>query len=524
MTEIWRLFPKPPPLLARVLFARGWMPVMTLAGLSGLGTMSMLYAVHWGAGHPPGSGPFLRAFALFLLAFGLFFLARIVMLREAIFNLESLIHDWRRAWSRRIARAEWADLERIPAEYFHARLVEDLNSLPDAAFLIVNALTSLVVIALALLYIAWFSPLGLLATLALLGGIGALFTWQRGRLQRAWARVRAQDASGNVWLLDLLRGFRELKLFRRKRDAALAAYGAHTHDGMATKQRAGFIVSLNAWGESLLMILLLGLVVFILPLLHGHDTLVALKTTTSVLFITVSLGHVLKALPVWSKLDAVGERLEQLQQDLGPAQRPLSTVTPEWPALASLRWRMPLPRQGDWDFTLRPGTILLITGGNGSGKSTLLKQLTGLYPLPEGGVFQWNGERIEDFAAFRAQFAGVFAQPRVFRQFPCAASDAEIDGWLDTLGLHGVVSRQPGGFHFDGLSTGQHKRLALVQAVLLDRSILALDEWAAEQDPAMRDWFYTEFLPRMTAQGKAVVAVTHDEGYFHHADEVLRLE
>jgi ABC-type siderophore export system fused ATPase/permease subunit len=55
------------------------------------------------------------------------------------------------------------------------------------------------------------------------------------------------------------------------------------------------------------------------------------------------------------------------------------------------------------------------------------------------------------------------------------------------------------------------------------RPILLLDEWAADQDPQFRRYFYDELLPALRDEGKTVVAVTHDEMYFDRADRRLHL-
>ena len=74
------------------------------------------------------------------------------------------------------------------------------------------------------------------------------------------------------------------------------------------------------------------------------------------------------------------------------------------------------------------------------------------------------------------------------------------------------------------LSTGQKKRLALILAQLDDKPVYVFDEWAADQDPNFRRFFYTQLLPEMKAQGHAVIAVTHDDNYFTHADRVLKMD
>ncbi|EDN82393.1 hypothetical protein BIFADO_01866 [Bifidobacterium adolescentis L2-32] len=74
------------------------------------------------------------------------------------------------------------------------------------------------------------------------------------------------------------------------------------------------------------------------------------------------------------------------------------------------------------------------------------------------------------------------------------------------------------------LSQGQRKRLALLLAWAEQRPILLLDEWAADQDPGFRHFFYEHLLPELRAAGKTIVAVSHDDRYFHLADRVLKLD
>jgi len=57
-----------------------------------------------------------------------------------------------------------------------------------------------------------------------------------------------------------------------------------------------------------------------------------------------------------------------------------------------------------------------------------------------------------------------------------------------------------------------------------DRPVYVFDEWAADQDPHFRRYFYKTLLPAFKAEGKTVLAVTHDNRYFHVADRVIGLD
>ena len=81
-----------------------------------------------------------------------------------------------------------------------------------------------------------------------------------------------------------------------------------------------------------------------------------------------------------------------------------------------------------------------------------------------------------------------------------------------------------GDFSTTDLSAGQRKRLALLQAVLEDPQIFVFDEWAADQDPHFREYFYTTLLAQLKAKGKTVLVISHDDRYFHLADRLYRFE
>ena len=65
--------------------------------------------------------------------------------------------------------------------------------------------------------------------------------------------------------------------------------------------------------------------------------------------------------------------------------------------------------------------------------------------------------------------------------------------------------------------------MALLVAYLEDRPFYVFDEWAADQDPEFKHLFYTELLPALKAQGKTVLAITHDDKYFYLAERCIKL-
>ena len=99
-----------------------------------------------------------------------------------------------------------------------------------------------------------------------------------------------------------------------------------------------------------------------------------------------------------------------------------------------------------------------------------------------------------------------------------------MSGFLQKMGLNRKTGYESGAFTNLELSTGQRKRLAMIVALLEDRPIYVFDEWAAEQDPEFRRYFYEELLPELKEQGKGIIVISHDDRYFEVADRIIKLD
>jgi putative pyoverdin transport system ATP-binding/permease protein len=96
--------------------------------------------------------------------------------------------------------------------------------------------------------------------------------------------------------------------------------------------------------------------------------------------------------------------------------------------------------------------------------------------------------------------------------------------YLTELQLTDKVTVQDGRLSTVALSQGQRKRLALLAALLQDRPIYVFDEWAADQEPRFREVFYTEIITGLARRGKTIIVITHDDRYFHCADQIIKLD
>jgi putative pyoverdin transport system ATP-binding/permease protein len=182
---------------------------------------------------------------------------------------------------------------------------------------------------------------------------------------------------------------------------------------------------------------------------------------------------------------------------------------------------------GPLDAVVRRGELLFLVGGNGSGKTTFMKLLTALY-LPEQGSISVGGAEVtpRNVQPYRNLFSAIFADFHLFDKLYGLrdADPARVDELLRLMEISDKTAYRDGRFSNINLSTGQRKRLALVVAYLEDKPVYVFDEVAADQDPRFRTYFYEVMLADLKKAGKTIIAVSHDDRYFHVADRVLMME
>ena len=140
-------------------------------------------------------------------------------------------------------------------------------------------------------------------------------------------------------------------------------------------------------------------------------------------------------------------------------------------------------------------------------------------------MFYLNGMEIDIFQ-HRHLFSVVYTDCYIFDSLYGIqeVDDQTVYDLLKLMEIDHKVQWKEKKLYHSGLSNGQKKRLAFVIALIEDRPIYILDEWAAEQDTTFKKQFYTELLPLLKKRGKTIIAATHDEQYYHVADRVISMQ
>lgn len=449
------------------------------------------------------------------------------------------IRELRLSISRRILAVPLPLLEREQQRIFPV-LIEDVSAISRSAENLPSAISGLFTVTGCFVLMTVISPPLALASLALVVVAIGGYVLPLHRFQHHLARWRADWDKVSILFDAIVRGHKELQLDDRKRtvffNRHLEPLCRRQEDEMTRANTWETLV--KRWGEMLLM-LGIGLLLFTLPF-NGWATYEQFGRFLFVALFTLAPMATLVGFSTYLSRVAVAlDRTSRVGVLLSTAATPTDVpdaATPTAPlsfALHEVTYRH--DRDDEAPFELGPVSlafdrpeVVFICGGNGSGKTTLLKLICGLYP-PLRGELRANGHAIggaAELASHRRRFGVIFADFFLFDRLlgyenAPPESTARL---LREVHLDRQVTIGPdGAFSTTGLSQGQRKRLALVAALLEDKPVYIFDEWAADQDPEFRRWFYEHILPDLRNRGKLTLAITHDEAFYPLADRIVRL-
>jgi putative ATP-binding cassette transporter len=181
---------------------------------------------------------------------------------------------------------------------------------------------------------------------------------------------------------------------------------------------------------------------------------------------------------------------------------------------------------GPLSFSIKKGESIFIYGGNGSGKTTMINVILGILKMDTGKI-EFNDTVLDsdNYGNYRSLFSVVFSDFYLFDEvYGIENIDGKlIEDYLEMFELTDKVTFNGNSFSSSDLSTGQRKRLALINVLIRSKPILVLDEWAADQDPVFRRKFYTEIIPQLKERGFTILAITHDDAYYHLADKLYKM-
>ena len=483
-----------------------------------------------------------KTFLVFALLAASFIIAARRTYHRTIAVIEGALHRLKTRLVEKIARAELGRIERVGTSEISDRITENVTVISSTASQVASVLPSLSVFVFSVFYLAWISPAAFIILCPL--QLAAIYVYQSRR--RIVDRLLAEHSRTRVLfldrLMDLLKGAKELKLNRARSREVLGDFAEKSASLRDVSASVNHVFDDNLLFMSCNLYVLLAAIVFVLPKHADMDAATLSKLVAVILFIWGSVQGGLGGYSAYVQANQALVEIEELEEKLdGAAREDAAPETENGPwsgqpgriEVVDIEYEYPSAdgdgtfRVGPLNLTIEPGEILFIVGGNGVGKSTLLKVLTGLYP-PTRGVLRVGDISVlpDNAAAYRETISAIFSDFHLFSKVYglLDVNPAAVQALLRQMKIEHKTSFMRGRFTKRNLSTGQKKRLAMVVALLEDRPIFVLDEWAADQDPEFRRYFYEDLLPALKRQGKTVIAVSHDDRYFHCADRVVVMD
>jgi len=174
----------------------------------------------------------------------------------------------------------------------------------------------------------------------------------------------------------------------------------------------------------------------------------------------------------------------------------------------------------DLSFTVRRGSFFSILGPSGCGKTTLLRMIAG-FSAPDSGDIVIGGRSMHGVGPNRRPVNMVFQHLALFpmmnvgenvayglQQRGVAASEVKrrVGEMLERVGLPGSENKG-----VDQLSGGQKQRVAIARSLVLEPTLLLLDEPLGALDLKLREHMKIELKQLQASFGTTFVYITHDQ-------------
>ncbi|HEY5102672.1 MAG TPA: ABC transporter ATP-binding protein [Steroidobacteraceae bacterium] len=174
----------------------------------------------------------------------------------------------------------------------------------------------------------------------------------------------------------------------------------------------------------------------------------------------------------------------------------------------------------DLSFSVERGSFFSILGPSGCGKTTLLRMIAG-FTAPDSGDILIGGQSMRGVAPNRRPVNMVFQQLALFPMMSVGENVAfglarrgvaqaerrqRASTMLERVGLAGAAGKR-----VDELSGGQRQRVAIARSLVLEPTLLLLDEPLGALDLKLREHMKIELKQLQAAFGTTFVYITHDQ-------------
>lgn len=453
---------------------------------------------------------------------------------------QKVIFDLRAQFVRQIMATPLRKLEEIRTHRIMTALTDDVAALANGLATVPILFLQFSVLLGCLLYLGYlYIPLLVVTVIVIPLGIVCVQLFFKLGLKH-FVRARKEQDMMFKHLRAVAEGVKHFKLHRGRREAFMT--DLFTPTGLRYRRENirgnGIVIGGSSIGTTFFFITL-GLFLFVAPRLISITPQILTGYVLVFGFLMVPVGVITSLMSNIGRANVALRNIRSVGIELGGedlAPLPLPSSNGHSPALQFENVTHAYTSEdqnagftlGPIDLSIAPGELVFVIGGNGSGKTTLAKVITGLY-LPQTGHVRFNGQIVTERnqETYREHFTAVFSDFFLFENLlglEHHSLDEQARDHLKQLRLDHKVTVTDGVLSTIDLSNGQRKRLALLTAYLEDRPVYLFDEWAADQDPVFKNFFYHHILPELKQRGKTVFVISHDDQYYGVADRLIKLD
>ena len=171
-------------------------------------------------------------------------------------------------------------------------------------------------------------------------------------------------------------------------------------------------------------------------------------------------------------------------------------------------------------FNVPQGNFFSILGPSGCGKTTLLRMIAG-FTEPDRGDIEIRGKSVLGTPPNKRPVNLIFQHLALFPMMNVSQNIAfglqrrrenrtdiatKVEAILERVGLPGFGEKK-----IDQLSGGQQQRIAIARSLVMDPTVLLLDEPLGALDLKLRDQMKVELKKLQSQVGTTFVYITHDQ-------------
>jgi len=436
-------------------------------------------------------------------------------------------------------KTPYLTLQKLGHQRFYTT-IEDLRVFSGLPQTVTHTVSSLLMLLLCMGYLFTLSIAGGTVIIVLILVISGVYFLVINAMADQVAELRMYNESYYKYVNDLIQGFKELKMSYTRRKTIREQ---HLYPNRDDAKKLDFKISLIFLSINFIsqygLYIVIAVILFLLPELGLLDRKDVISYVVVLMFISGPINNLINMQNVYTRFIIANRRIKKFLKDfknLDPQAEELDEIL-EFESLEFSNVSFSYEEEeekaltsfalGPIDLSIEKGEIIFVVGGNGSGKSTFINVLTGLYVASKGEIILNGQTRGNTRASIQKLSSAIFTNNYLFHHNydEYTLEDNPVyTNLLKTMKMDKEVTQNSEDAARRYFSKGQSKRMSMIFALLENKPILIMDEWAADQDPHFRKYFYEELLPMFKRAGKTIIAVTHDDAYFKHADRILKFD